>query len=283
MHVELTRRLADLDPRVEDFLAQRVERNVPASLLVHARAGRLPGAESLFAWALRPGGQIGFFAMRTAPWPMLVSELDDGDAEALIERWLPEDPALPGVSGVPAAARALAAAWQERTGGRVRCRMRDAMYVLQEVIDPARWPAGSLRQAGERDRELLVAWERAFVRDAGVIPGAAAEAELTIERRLSQAAQYLWEDRRPVSTLALSPAVAGTVRIGPVYTPPSQRGRGYASAAVATACREALGRGAHRCMLFADLANPTSNKIYAAVGFHHFAAWEELEFSRVSP
>jgi len=80
-----------------------------------------------------------------------------------------------------------------------------------------------------------------------------------------------------VSTLALSPQIAGTVRIGPVYTPPEHRRRGYASAAVAAASRQALARGASRCMLFTDLANPTSNKIYAAVGFRRFADWVELE------
>jgi len=31
-------------------------------------------------------------------------------------------------------------------------------------------------------------------------------------------------------------------------------------------------------MLFGDLAHPTSNKIYAAVGFRRFAEREELEF-----
>jgi predicted GNAT family acetyltransferase len=33
-------------------------------------------------------------------------------------------------------------------------------------------------------------------------------------------------------------------------------------------------------MLFTDLANRTSNRIYAAVGFRRCADWEELEFSR---
>jgi predicted GNAT family acetyltransferase len=33
-------------------------------------------------------------------------------------------------------------------------------------------------------------------------------------------------------------------------------------------------------MLYTDLANPTSNRIYAAVGFRRFADWEELELSR---
>jgi predicted GNAT family acetyltransferase len=76
----------------------------------------------------------------------------------------------------------------------------------------------------------------------------------------------------------MSPPVAGTIRIGPVYTPPEHRRHGYASSAVAAASRRALSAGARQCMLFTDLANPTSNRIYARVGFRRCADWEELKF-----
>ena len=32
-------------------------------------------------------------------------------------------------------------------------------------------------------------------------------------------------------------------------------------------------------MLFTDLANPTSNKIYAEVGYRRFADWDEHRFT----
>lgn len=116
--------------------------------------------------------------------------------------------------------------------------------------------------------------------EAGVVEAAAREAPRTIDRRLAAGAQFLWHEGRPVSALALSPEIAGTVRIGPVYTPREHRGRGYASAAVARASLDALARGARRCMLFTDIANPTSNKIYAAVGFRRVGDWEEIELTR---
>jgi len=278
--VVLTSSLAELHPKVDGFLAERVERNVQASLLVHARAGRMAGQKPLFAWSTDEHDGLLFFAMRIPPWPLLVSELEDDQAEALVESWLAEDPDVPGVSGAPATARAVARAWQKRTEGEVRSRMREAMHLLREVIEPSAWPAGALRQAQQEDRALLTSWERAFVLDSGITPDAADEAERTIARRLDSGSQFIWQDGAPVSTLAVSPAIAGTVRIGPVYTPPEHRRRGYASAAVATACVHALAEGAYQCMLFTDLANPTSNKIYAAVGFQRFADWEELELSR---
>jgi hypothetical protein len=40
----------------------------------------------------------------------------------------------------------------------------------------------------------------------------------------------------------------------------------------------ALAAGARQCMLFTDLANPTSNQIYAAVGYRRCGDWEEYAF-----
>ena len=62
-----------------------------------------------------------------------------------------------------------------------------------------------------------------------------------------------------------APAV-GVVRILSVYTPPEHRRHGYASACVAAASAWALAQGADACALYTDLANPTSNKIYQAIG-----------------
>ena len=80
--------------------------------------------------------------------------------------------------------------------------------------------------------------------------------------------------------LGVGAAVAGVVRIGPVYTPPQARRRGYAGSAVAAASRRALAAGARACTLFTDLENPTSNKIYAEVGYERTGTWEEQAFTR---
>jgi len=88
----------------------------------------------------------------------------------------------------------------------------------------------------------------------------------------------VWDDEGAVSVVALSPPVAGVPRIGPVYTPPAHRRRGYAGVAVAEVSRRALDTGAGACLLFTDLANATSNKIYAEVGYRRHGDWEEYRF-----
>ncbi|HET8930071.1 MAG TPA: GNAT family N-acetyltransferase [Acidimicrobiales bacterium] len=60
---------------------------------------------------------------------------------------------------------------------------------------------------------------------------------------------------------------AGVARIGPVYTPPDLRGHGYAAGATAAAAAGALAAGAAQVMLYTDPSNPTSNALYARLGF----------------
>ncbi len=52
-----------------------------------------------------------------------------------------------------------------------------------------------------------------------------------------------------------NPASFGVSRLGPVYTPPQQRGRGWASNAVAEVSARLLDGGERVC-LFTDQANP---------------------------
>ena len=78
----------------------------------------------------------------------------------------------------------------------------------------------------------------------------------------------LWDDGgTPVSMAMLRAPSAGVSRIGPVFTPRSSRGRGYGSAVTAAASDLARRGGVDDVVLFADLANPTSNGIYRQIGF----------------
>jgi predicted GNAT family acetyltransferase len=71
----------------------------------------------------------------------------------------------------------------------------------------------------------------------------------------------------PVALASRTPVLHGVVRIGPVWTHPGHRGRGYAAAVTAHVCAEAFGAGAKACTLYADADNPTSNGVYLRLGF----------------
>jgi predicted GNAT family acetyltransferase len=269
----LTRDAEKFAAAVGPLIEHRLECNVLATVLGGVRQHHHPASEALFSYRVGPDGQPTAAVMRVPPWPLLVGALDPDDAGELVRAWLEEDPHPPGVSGRASPARAVAAAWAEQTGGSSRVRMREAMHVLEQVHDPARPAAGALREADESDFELLVAWMVAFATEAGVMGGE--RSRQMVRSSMTGRGLFVWEDGRPVSMLAAHPSVGGVVRIGPVYTPPEHRRHGYAGSAVAALSRRALVAGAARCMLFTDLANPTSNKIYASVGYRRVGDWEE--------
>jgi uncharacterized protein len=273
MRFELTRDPAAFAERAQPFVEARVERGVLATVLIGALQGYF--GNGLFAYGVDPEGSVVAAAIRTPPWPMVVSELEDADADALISAWLDHDPDLPGVTGLAAGARAVAEAWERATDGSWWVERREALHVLDELRDPPRPARGRLRESRGEERELLIAWERAFADETGLVGDHGAR---LVDARLAYRGVYLWDDGGPVCEVGNAPPVAGAVRLGPVYTPPELRGRGYATSAVAARSRVAIESGL-RCTLFTDLANPTSNKIYADVGYRRVANWNEIAFT----
>jgi len=66
--------------------------------------------------------------------------------------------------------------------------------------------------------------------------------------------------------------------VGPVYTPPEHRRRGYATSLVAGLSRSLIERGFRACFLYTDLANPTSNRIYGEIGYERVCDSVEYRF-----
>ncbi|GAB2932735.1 GNAT family N-acetyltransferase [Nonomuraea fastidiosa] len=125
--------------------------------------------------------------------------------------------------------------------------------------------AGRGRPCVPGDFPLLVSWYHAFGEEVGMGEGDEVE---RVARRLAGRELFVWEaDGVPVAMAALSPACGGVCRIGPVYTPPSRRKRGYGAAVTAYASRTGRDERGAEVVLFADLDNPTSNAIYQAIGY----------------
>lgn len=105
----------------------------------------------------------------------------------------------------------------------------------------------------------------AFKQESGE-GGAASETALL--DRISYGGMLLWEDAGvPVSLAGFFRPVGAVTRIGPVYTPPALRGRGYAAGITHAATGAARAAGAQEVLLFTDLANPTSNGVYRRLGY----------------
>ena len=224
-------------------------------------------------------------ATRTPPFNMIVADPSSLEAlDALIDAVAEDDPEAPGVVGnVPHVHRA-ADRWTARTGVPAEVAQRQGVYVLTHVRDVPR-PAGASRVATAADRDLLVRWVVDFVHEASADPALhdTREVEDFVDARLGakDAAYWLWEDEgRPVALAGFSGPTPSGIRVGPVYTPSEHRRRGYATALVSEISRTLLDRGYRACFLYTDLANPTSNSIYARIGYEQVAESAEIHFVR---
>jgi RimJ/RimL family protein N-acetyltransferase len=184
---------------------------------------------------------------------------------------------LPGVSADQATAHRFAAAWRLHTGATSQLHRRQRLHRLVELVWPSPPPPGRPRVAGVADRELLIAWNEAFGRDIG---GPRLDVVPVVDYRIGYGGYTLWETGgEPVALAGNSLLVAGMVRVGPVYTPPEHRRRGYGGAATAAVTEAALRDGASEVVLFTDLANPTSNALYQRLGYRAIADQVMLHFT----
>jgi len=219
-------------------------------------------------------------SLRTPPHNQVLSWTDDMDAvDALADAMQHEQ--LPGLLGPKGPAERFVARWTETTGQAGAVGVAERIFRLSRVIPPARPAAGDWRFPEPRDRDLIARWVIAFseeaVPEAAPIPDPGAVADRWIARagRLG----YLWLDGDAVvSMVGVSGDTPHGVRIGPVYTPPELRNRGYASSLTAAASADQLERGRQFVFLFTDLANPTSNKIYRAIGYEPVCDVDQYRF-----
>lgn len=268
------------DDDLDDFMAQAGEwlarepvRNNVVATLLHARhSGKVPvEADLTLIRVLDRAGEVVGVAIRTPPRPMLLGELAPDAVVPLAEQVATAMPEVRGFFGPMPATRALAESVAARIGGRARKSHGSGRYVLQQVKPPV-GVAGSARLAQPQDRDLLVRWSIAFFGEVGdpFDPS-------LVDLRLNAGLMWVWQvGGELVSVAALTEAVAGVERVNHVYTPDGSRRNGYAGALVAELATQVLRRG-HMPMLYADLANPTSNRVYQAIGFEKLdecATWE---------
>lgn len=260
----------DFLARAGDFLtAREAEHNLILGLGSRLRHQPLLYGEPAYFASVEEDGRVVGVTMRTPPHNLILSEIDDEAALPLVLEDAREVfGMLPGVVGPKAPAARFAELWHEATGAESRLAIEQRCFSADHVDAPADVP-GAMRDYERLDRELAVRWMDAFVAEAlhGPEPESSQE---HVDRRAQDpdAGFVFWEhDGEAVSMAGFGGRTPNGIRIGPVYTPPELRGRGYASALTAAVTQRLLDRGRRFCFLFTDLANPTSNSIYQRIGY----------------
>ncbi len=213
-------------------------------------------------------------ALRTPPHGLIISHVEPAHYEAALALIAADARAvygdtLPTVLSAQPVSHAFAQMWSALTDTAHHVTVHERIYKLEQVKPPLP-VSGYLRPATLEDAPLIIDWMGAFEREA--LPHTQtprAELERRVLKLLAPPTPraYLWVDEQPVTLVGHAPPALNSVRIGPVYTPPSARRRGYASAGVAAVSQLLLDAGYQFCCLYTDLANPTSNKIYMDIGY----------------
>jgi len=220
----------------------------------------------LFGWWRSSDGEITAALLHTPPYPVLLTRLPPGAARPLAEALVACRRTLPGVTAEAGDAAEFAACWSALTGTGGQEFRRSRLYELGRLIAPSPPPPGAARAAAAADRDLIGPWLVAFAAEIDDI--ASRDPAEVLDDRFSYQGLTLWETGGTAVALAgANRPAAGTVRIGPVYTPPGHRRRGYGSAVTAAVSQAALDAGAGHVVLFTDLANPASNSVYLRLGY----------------
>lgn len=226
-------------------------------------------------------GKVLLTAIRTIPFPLVIFETDNirNDevvgffAASLVQNHIEID----GITCEKNLAKSFAEAYSKLVNKSYELKDNLVLYVLEKVNDLP-LPSGNFRAANNDDLYFLPYWSGDFVVACNL---GGWDLDSSIGRSRGQIESnnlYLWEDSTPVSAAACVRTTTDCAYIGNVYTPPHFRGKGYSTACVSTLSRKLFDDGWKYCALYADCANPFSNKVYQSIGYKPVFYHDEYKF-----
>jgi predicted GNAT family acetyltransferase len=243
------------------------------------------GKEDPFFCVVNDSNGISAMSWRTPPHPVGLA-WHAGDPEKVISllvetihnRWAE----VPGVTGHREVTDPFADRWCSSFGASIKSTMAQRLYRLDSVNEVPSVP-GRMRLATPADKDLISRWKHAFVVEAGS-PTSQNIPQRDATPFIEKGTIYLWEySENPASMVMKGRPTEHGMSVTFVYTPPELRRNGYATACVASVCRDILKSGCDFCTLYADLSSPTSNSIYMKIGFKPVCDSVEYSFSPPPP
>ncbi|KAI8811311.1 hypothetical protein BJ742DRAFT_136437 [Cladochytrium replicatum] len=225
---------------------------------------------------------VGVFMIQGRPFG-IVSRMPKGAGSALAEfvhsLSAPPSSNLERVDGSVACTMEFAARWAELIQKPHNVVHRDEALVVNrrdfyDALKLTKWAGIPANPTFPTDYllETLCAWWDPFhieaMPDKKTIPVSRSFLETAIEAR--QITMWVDEGRKPVSFCLYRQSFeeGGVARVGPVYTPPEERGKRYGIGCTAEGTRRAFEEGkAGRVMLFVAHYNPVGRHMYEKLGY----------------
>ncbi|UNL93368.1 hypothetical protein CPY53_07165 [Paenibacillus polymyxa] len=184
---------------------------------------------------------------------------------------------LSGVCGDVETAKNFAHAYAERHTAQVHTHMVMESYFCPEYNKPS-GVEGVIRQATSEDVQVVAQLLAGFSKDAldsSVDPTSQISAA---KAAIETGNLYLWiVNSMPVSMANIAHRSPRHGRINAVYTPPTWRKKGFASAIVSGLC-SILKNEQLTPMLYADVKNSVSNQVYKNIGFKEGGKITDIAF-----
>ncbi len=262
--------------RAEDWLLRKeAENNLILAIANHLLRGDHPYKDPIYLATIEIHARVSGCAWRTPPFKLGLTQIPIASIPLLVHDVAEVYTALPAILGPAAEATEFAKLWARQLGTKWAVGMRQRIFLLERVIAPTPSIHGRLRKAPNADLALIAEWGAGFARDTGT---PIRDPLTSLVRLIRDGSLYLWDDGEPRSMAAAVGTTPNGIRVGYVYTPPSFRGSGYATATVASLSQSLLNDGRRFCFLYTDLANPISNAIYQRVGYRPVSDVVDVNF-----
>lgn len=243
------------------------------------KAGRY---ENPFMATIEENGEVLALFQMTPPHPLNLIFVDANRLEAsmdlLIANLVDLAIDIPSIISLKPWAYRFSEKWKVETGSDHQLLMDQGLYRLDKVDETLKNSQGSCRLAEEKDCSLIEKWFSLFEGDTGLPMTAAEDVKQRVALFVGEREVFLWEDKeKVVAMMKKSRPTKHGVTVSLVFTPQEERRKGYARTMVA-ACSNELLKEYEYCVLYTDMMNPTSNKIYQEIGYKKIADSVQLGF-----
>ncbi|HSP21945.1 MAG TPA: GNAT family N-acetyltransferase [Planococcus sp. (in: firmicutes)] len=238
------------------------------------------GYEEYYLGIAKVDREIVAVCLMTPPHPLQLISFNGhtGLEKSIAEKMMGSGILVDSIIGDRQTAEAFARAWSEKKEVVIEEVMNQGLYRADSVNRKLTKSPGAWRVASSKDAPLLEEWMLLFERDTGIAASTPAEAARKIDGFLERKEVFVWEDRgEVVSCMKKARPSKHGITVSFVFTPAKYRGRGYARTLVAEVTEELL-EEYDFVMLYTDLANSTSNKIYQEIGYEQIANPVHLKF-----
>lgn len=201
--------------------------------------------------------------------PLIVTEMSVDGVDLLIQDLVNNNSELMAIVGEESSANYFKDQWTKIKNLNFKINIHLGVYECFKVVFPV-IISGEIIRATEEHKDILRKNIKGFLQDCFPDnPIVDDNIETLMNRHLDNNSLFLLKNKKKeiVSMAANTRSTLNGGTISLVYTPPTLRGRGYASSMVALLSGKIMSDGKKFASLFTDLANPTSNSIYQKIGF----------------